>query len=735
MRDRKTVLLGLMVLAPIDAEAAGLLGQIQSMLAQYIPSSDESMSMLRQVFGDFVLNPFAQSGTGSGLLAQMFGQFNMFIFTVAMMWFSYTALSALMHTMHEGVVFGSRMSTVWLPVRVGFGAVSLVPMFGGWALCQALMMTGAALGIAGANALTQTAVNSAAGFGALVNGSASIKSSSQILDVEQQLLRYVACVRSVNDLNLEQQQAGLNAGPTNRAPTLQRSTTSLTFSFPSNLGPNGCGSITETFSPRGVNSTSSLNLTSAFGFRIAGVDYDGIRTAAMAAHEAAMIELIRRAQVIVNGAGDATPGSPAYQQAVAQVRTGYLGLYPGLVDANLATLAASAGAHSSAISDQLKANMLQGGWATLGTWYQTFAEVNEAMNEMLDPKFTAVAGQTMESSRHVDLMAGIDAVNKQALAPGATTATGNVSIGQFLMRGVIGAAVGSSSTGEMINPIIAFKNLGDNAIVLAETLYVAKKVIDATPAGTVVASALDGKFSGLATRTGPLGFVMSIASDFSQLIVPIGIVLMGTAAAMAFYLPMIPFISWFAALINWFASIIEALVGSSLWALAHFDADGEGMGQRASYGYLYLFNNFARPIVLVFGFFVASAGINVLGTFLFKYFGQAVANAQGESLTGLISVIAYLVIFAILGTTLITSMFNLTLHMADRVIGFVGTGIQNSIGHDVENRVNGVFINASKSTIGAVQNRKRPDLGEKGAKPPSVESGVAAAMAAKGNPS
>lgn len=728
--------LGLLALAtlPQQAHAAGLLAAIQDMLAQYIPSSDESMAMLRQVFGDFVLNPFSQSSTGAGLLAQMFGQFNMFIFTVAMIWFSYTAMSALAHTMHEGVVFGQRMSTVWLPLRVGFGAVSLVPMFGGWALCQALMMTGAALGIAGANALTQTAINAAGGFSALVNGSASIKSSSQMVDVEKNLLQFVACVKATNEKNIEENALVGSGLPTNLAVQATRTRNGLQWSFPSNGGTTGCGVIKETFSPRGINSTTSFSATSAFGFRINGIDYDGIRMQAMTAHEGAMTEMIRRAELIATGAADKTAGSAAYAQAVALLHDGYLGAYPPLVDQGLAAIAASAGARSSTIDTQLRANMLSGGWATLGTWYQTFAEVNEAMNEMLDPVILAEAPKTSESSVHIDLMDGITAASIQATGRNdLTSPTGNTSIGQWLMKGVINFTVGANSTGagEMINPIIAFKNLGDNAIVLAETIYVAKKAIDV--AGDIPGAGTLGKAAGwLAGKTGLAGgafsFVKSIVSDFGALLVPIGFILFGTAAMMAFYIPMIPFIQWFAALLNWFGSIIESLVGSSLWALAHFDADGEGMGQRASYGYLYLFNNFARPIVLVFGFFVASAGINVLGTFLFKYFGQAVANAQGESLTGLVSIVAYLVIFVVLGTTLVSSMFNLTLHMADRVIGFVGTGIQSALGHDVENRVSGVFLNASGRTMGAMERGgpKGPSMAS------SVQAGVEAAMKGSG---
>lgn len=213
---------------------------------------------------------------------------------------------------------------------------------------------------------------------------------------------------------------------------------------------------------------------------------------------------------------------------------------------------------------------------------------------------------------------------------------------------------------------------------------------------------------------GIAGTLISIAKDAGELILPAVGLLFVTAAVMAFYLPMLPFILWFAALIQWFVSVVESLLGSSLWAMAHFDSDGEGMGQRTSYGYVFLLNNFARPIILTFAFFIASAAVTVMGTYLFRYFGAAVGSAQGNSLTGLLSIIAYLVIFTVMGMTLVNSIFSMMLSLPDRLIGWIGSNQNASIGHEVENKVSAVFVNAARGGSGAAARMTQPKGSGKG---------------------
>jgi conjugal transfer/type IV secretion protein DotA/TraY len=711
MIDGKYKCLALLALALIPISAhAGLLSQVNDLLASNISSSDESMAMLRNVVGDFVLDPFAQGGAGGGssgtVLGEMFKTFNMFIFITAMIWFSYNCAGALAQTMHEGVILGQRMSTVWLPIRVAFGAASLMPVFGGWAFCQALMVIGATMGIAGANAISKTAVTSSAQFQVTVNPMGSVKQAKQLHDLEGRILLAAACTRAANYLNAEAVELrGVNA-VTDYSPTLSQTVTTITMAFPNNDGAAGCGRIVLKFSPRSNNVTLSDITGSTFGFRVAGVNYEGIRSVAIQSHMKTLKAVYTQANKIIDGALSTEANSAAITNAVALLKQGYFGSYSQLFQEQLADMTSKANSASnvSAISDQLLNKMQEGGWATLGIWYGVFAEVNEAMNEMLDPvatfdnpKLSMTSVDESVQAALSGLIAAAQARDDSSSSSGLLeTATGNTSLGQAIMGSVMNVMGGSSSTGmsKTINPIIAYKNIGDNALTIAQTLYFAYKAVQAIPFATKIA---DKVMDLAASSSGIMKAISSIVTDAGALIVPIAFILFATAAAMAFYLPMLPFIQWFAALVQWFTSILESLVGGSLWALAHFDSDGEGMGQRSSYGYLYLFNNFARPITLTLAFFFAAGTVTVLGSFLFKYFGSTVAAAQGNSLTGVMSIVAYLIILTVMGMTLINSSFSLLLSMPDRLIGWIGQNHASHIGSDVESRVNGVFINAARA--------------------------------------
>lgn len=712
------IAIGLMV--PLMAHA-GLMQQVQDLLGSNISPNDESMSMLKKVFGDFILDPFGQSASASSgnVLGDMFKSYNMFIFSAAMIWFAYTSFASLAQTMHEGVVLGRRMSTVWMPIRVTFGAASLMPVFGGWAFCQALMVIASTCGIAGANLIAKTAVSGTGNFQVMVNPVGSVKQASQLRNLEYMLLTSAACSISEEILNAEKNTVAGTSLPTRFEPSINSTNSTISMEFPGNGGRSACGTVNWKFSPRNNN---ALGLGNMFGFRIEGVQYEAIRTVAMNSHRQTMRAVYQDARKIVEGATAKEPNAPQFLSAVELLQKGYFGSYNQVFQAQLRemTVAANGASNVQAVSQQLLQRMQEGGWATLGIWYGVFAEVNEAMNEMLDPIITFTEAKATNSSVESDVVAGLDAAiataksvpakfSDNAADTGTRSATGNFSIGQYIMGGIVDMTYGASSTGasDNINPIIAFKNIGDNALGIAETILIAVKgaelLTETTALGKVVKAG-----AGMASKIPGLSFISDMAGQAGGLIVMAAYMLFAAAAVMAFYIPMLPFIQWFAGLLQWFTSVVESLVGSSLWALAHFDSDGEGMGQRASYGYLYMLNNFARPIVMTFAFFIASACISVLGTFLFKYFGSAVASAQGNSVHGLISIGAYLIILAVLGITLINGSLTIMLQMADRVIGWIGQNASANIGHEVENKVNHLFMTAASSSARALTPKATP---------------------------
>lgn len=717
----RTGLIALVVLMAPTIAHAGLMDDVAELLTTINKDTDESFGMLRSVLGDFALDPFRTSdGSTGSLMASMFKEFNMFIFSAASIWMAYNMIAGLAQTMHEGVVLGKRMSTVWVPVRVAFGTASLMPVFGGWAFCQGLMVIASLLGIAGANRVANTAIESTVAFQTTVNPMGNIKQAAQIQNIELYMAKAAACQRASYDMAAAM-QAGSQATPTDFPVTLNAvadNGTAIVMKFAGRqssgqYGAATCGEIKLQFSPR-----SNTGLASTFGFRIADVNYTGIRTRAMEAHASTLNTTYAAAQAMIQGVSpSSTPAQ--FSASVKAIADGYFGLYTNTFQNKLSALAAETKgvSNAGAISDQLVQRMKDGGWATLGIWYSVYAEVGEAMNEMLDPVVTFQAmpeGDGMPSTTS-DLLAGLEAAvgvaaaqNQGALA----TSTGNTSLGQWIMGGALNMTMGASGTGasNTINPIIAFKNIGDNGLAAAQSLYFAYKVysgyadgIGGSAVSSIVGSDIGAKIIG---KLGPVGGIanalISIAKDAGALLLPVIGLLFITAAVMAFYIPMVPFIQWFAALIQWFTSVIESLIGSSLWAMAHFDSDGEGMGQRTSYGYTYMLNNFARPIIMTFAFFIASAAVTVMGTYLFRYFGAAVGTAQGNSLTGLLSIVAYLVIFTVMGMTLVNSTFTMMLNLADRMIGWIGNNQNAAIGHEVENKVAGVFVNAARAGSGAV---------------------------------
>ena len=199
---------------------AGLLEEAAQLLSSINQQGDESFGMLRAVLGDFVLDPFRKEEASTGsLLASMFKDFNLFIFSAACLWMGYNIIAGLAQTMHEGVVLGKRMSTVWVPVRVSFGIASLMPVFGGWAFAQALMVLACLLGIAGANRISNTAIQSTASFQTTVNPMGNIKQAAQLHNIEQYMVQAVACQRASQDMAAAMQAAG-QATPTDFPVTM-----------------------------------------------------------------------------------------------------------------------------------------------------------------------------------------------------------------------------------------------------------------------------------------------------------------------------------------------------------------------------------------------------------------------------------------------------------------------------------------------------------------------------------
>ena len=183
---------------------------------------------------------------------------------------------------------------------------------------------------------------------------------------------------------------------------------------------------------------------------------------------------------------------------------------------------------------------------------------------------------------------------------------------------------------------------------------------------------------------------------------------------------MIPFLVWMGGVVQYAVVVCQGLVGAPIAALSHLETEGEGMGQRSEAGYMFLLNVTFRPALMLFGFFLASGLLIVIGSLLVMLFSSAMANAQGNSVTGVLSFVGFITIFVVAIVTLIQSLFNMIFLLPDQVLGMIGNqGGGAELGKDAEQRFTAIVGGAQRAGTDGFR-------GAGGTKKPPQQPGAAA---------
>ncbi|WP_342051294.1 MULTISPECIES: DotA/TraY family protein [unclassified Cupriavidus] len=683
-------------------------------------ADDKARNILNNMLGQFGQNPFAAVGPPTELLGSMFFIFNACLFVIGASWVGYHVLSGIAQTAHEGEVLGKRLSTLWLPIRMTMGVGGMLPVFGGFSLAQAVMMTVGILGIGIANLLSTTAIDRAAEFEALVPPPAIAQGVGTVGftgELGRELFAMHVCTLLTNDYRSKTGQA----------------TQEIAFDGAKLVAPDSCGSITIITRGSGTRSGSSL-----IGFRNAAVDYEKIAAIADRTNQQ-YPSALDSVNANIKPLAQAWFDTYVAEDPQTHMRVNPVPPYPDMDIAKLMVgaqnrfMAAIRGdsKEDSSMKDRALANMKEGGWATIGSWYSAFAEMNAAVQTAMtqttlqvqspEDSLAVAGGQRIESVADGLKSLGIkgstalasrtgdfcdepsvlpnfigDATNKAGESVGAGTATGNCSVGQSIVMAITNGVAGNSGGNGMINPLIAAKNLGDWLLVGVQGAYVAVAAVRGAVApatGGLTGSESGGLASKAAEAGGKLlkmgGIFGTIASDLAGFAPVLLGALMVIGMILSFYVPFIPFITWFTGLVSYFASFIEGLIAAQIWAFSHLHAEGEGLGQRTEKGYLYVLNMLLRPGLMVLGFFFASAASVLVGTLLFQMFGPAMANVQGNSTTGVLSICGFFCIFLMLTIMLVQVLFNLIYELPDRVIAWFGNGMEARMAKELDHKVEG----------------------------------------------
>jgi len=193
-----------------------------------------------------------------------------------------------------------------------------------------------------------------------------------------------------------------------------------------------------------------------------------------------------------------------------------------------------------------------------------------------------------------------------------------------------------------------------------------------------------GSLVAIAVLTGGVPFAGGILAAVMTVIMPIvGILTVGLlffGVVLSVYIPMVPFITWTGGVVTWLVMVLEAMIIAPIWAISFLSPEGEGFtGQKAEQGWLLILSLFLRPTLMVFGLFSAMAVSFVLFAYLNAAFEAVFINSQSGTTYGLMSSLGYWVIYAIVCTATLSTIYSLIHIVPDKVLRWIGGG-QESLG-------------------------------------------------------
>lgn len=670
-------------------------------------ATDVSIGVLQAILGDW------KSTTPDPTIGTLFKTFNLGVLVFAAALFMYLSVVGVIHSAEDGEVLGRNWGSVFVPLRIAGGMSLLFPLANGYSTVQIIVLWLATSGIGFANWVTVATIDS---FVSSQGTAISIQliDRNALNETMKSILKAEVCVADHNQ-SMHDTDSLINVGRTwFSGPMLEHGQGPNTYGrlfwgvdplsgalgngIISTTAGDVCGSITipnysGTF---GAGSSGALSDTSAVVYDwLSGVwSGDELNESNITLRDAHFTAIYNASNELRKSAQDFTSRDPnvikptSDQLANATLTAGVN--YRNFIASTMNTPGAIPS--TTVMANKITEGVKTAGWSTLGTFFYQYARIGSELSKMTSyaPKILPPAGVPTESDKLMELAVSA-AINKGTPNPATVDAMNNAGNAQ---GGIVGGLVSGTNTvtntatrwtGETfgidpknkVNALMQLKNVGDNILSAAEALYIAEKSTDLVQkipgGGTVVklatsaAGALFDKLKGafLDDAKGVMKYV-GFMSVFA---------LLGFAMMLAFWVPMSPFILWLGAVCGWFIAVIEMVVAAPLWAAAHLHPEGEGMASKyGANGYMIVLEVFAKPVLLVIGFFIAAKFTDVFLRFASALFFNNMATVNADSVAGIITALAFLFMYVSFCVVIVARCFSLIHVIPNSVLRWVGGG-------------------------------------------------------------
>lgn len=631
-------------------------------------TNDLSRQALVMIFGNVVVTPFNPGQTT--LIGSLFAILNGILAAVAMFWFMTITIKGIVKSGHEGRVFHGGRSLI-APIMSFAGFITLVPTASGWSVSQLVMLWAAStMGIGSANLLTDTAADMISqGYSLVMQPTAPSTRSAARAIFEMNLCKY----------GINRELTSLYAD--GAAGTPMMTTKGGNGDYVTGNGSAICGSA----KIPSLTKSQSSSWTRVFD---SDVDTDNVIAAQKKALDTLQQTMDTDAGAFVDTyISRRDNDSGTFQDVETQIQNA------AAAYENTVNMALNQINYENTLQSKLVGQMKTYGWAALGAWYHTFATANSKVNDVASASpvttgmhltgeygtsdlynqvFTAYHSQVQNSTYTPPLGTQTE---KEYDAAATAKDPNSVFVGllhspvQRLTNLIATAKFGTdASFSNQVNPLIKMQDIGDVTLGTTEVLMAAY-------AGTwATASAASNSAVGWATRIFTVdggAVVKDVLGALSPPFYFIMLALFSIGFSLAVYLPAVPFLYWMAGFFNWIVSVLVGCAAGPMWSATHLGGE-EDKGSRSAYGYIFLIDMMLRPSLMVLGFFFASVASVAGGTMLNLLFAPALANANADSIMGVVKVIGWLMIYARIATFGVTRIFGIQASLPDYVITFLG---------------------------------------------------------------
>ncbi|WP_169802072.1 DotA/TraY family protein [Neokomagataea thailandica] len=657
------------------------------------PGDDWSWTVLQRIF------PISGGETVTGTMLKWI---SVYVLMLAGLWISYASYLQIHKTAENGKIFSAKFNG-WVPIRLIFALILMLPVYNGFSCGQQLVLTTAKLSIGMARNLSSVVMKSV--------GPSALPISEPTIPGTQRVVTQIV----VN----EYCRALLNAASHNPAlvpvPTLHTVPNTITLPYTLAVGQQGpypvCGVITQ------KRLTATMTLQQGTNDSSVKQNWASISKDQSDALLAVVADIRKEVEPIAQKNWNNKSSNDLL--SLDSVITS---------ETNTYTVAmTNAASKAVAMVRSHKTINLQGfnalGWTGLGAYYLEIARLNsevfsiaENFPDVSGPSWTSLGDLAGDVApyRHA-----LDAYAEQSLTrvsttdsayapngPNAVYSDGNLS-SSGVAKTLRKVGLSEHLLTAILNHIVAPGSGQDWADPLGGLIGLGHFLIHTALLSGVLAIALSSKTLALANAAGGIltfdpaeivsAIVQLLASTIiKSLLTPILLALsmiLIPGIFLAYVIPMAPYVYWVAGVAGWFIIVVEAVVVVPVWALAHMIFEGDGLHGKALRGYELLFTIFFRPVMMIAGLILSYTVFSAISWFLMKSFSIAAGFvfARGDLLDNLIGIMVMLVMFVGLETAAAMLSFRLinTLpHHLPAMLGMssIGRVDADAMAHDTVGR-------------------------------------------------